>query len=881
MMAGRSRNPTRYIKVPILYPATLLVLSGLLLAGLPAVADVDPHRLGEDVRPLRQEVWLEINADREDYRGRTTLEIEITRPMAAFRMHAQDMELSSIRLEGEGFEGELLHRADQLGLVILSAPKVLAEGRYRLTIEFGNRFATNGVGLYRSVQGGQGYVFSQMQDVEARHSFPCFDEPGFKYPWQFTVRTPEEYLVVHNTPAVEESVSDGWRETVFAETKPLPSYLVALASGPFATVDIPELGVPARVILMPGQEPLARAAVELTGPILAELEDYFGESYPYEKLDFIAAPDFWYGAMENPGAVVFRDSLLLADPERPSVGQRRRLARVIAHELAHMWFGNLVTMAWWDDLWLNEAFADWLGTTVADRLFPSLGIVEQAYVSTFGPMRSDGRASAQPIRSHYGAGDDFTRNLALQYHKGKRVLAMFEHLLGREAFRDGLRAYIDANRWGSARADDLWRALAEETDSDIHRAIAGFIEQPGLPLLRIDPTPGGIRLSQRRYAPHGVELPEQHWEVPVGLRYSVDGTVHEARLLLGAEPLTLELPQGTLEWVAPNAAGKGYYHWWLPPGQLAALIEAPLEPLEQAEMLGNLAALLDAGELDGARYLESLRASGERAEGVVLDQLLARLEALIEPFGPQHNGAAFRRFLRATLGPAMERIGALPRPGEPEAAAAVRPRLLALLGIHARDAAVGAFAAELAQQYLEDPASLDPELATAALEVYVRRGDAELQEDMMRRAADAPDPVQRNVFLTAVASFHAEPLQQAALDYALSDALRPNEKWLQLWRAAGIPGRRDALLDWLFANYEAVTDGLTPIQKARIPAFADGCSIGRLARARQFFADPVRRVAGTEDQLERVADSVRQCAALQQREAERVSAWLSQGSDTG
>lgn len=854
-----------------------LALFALLHAGQSVAADYDPHRLGDDVRPLRQEVWLELDADRADYHGRTTIELRLERPMAAFRMHAQDIEIVSVELAGRDFEGKLLHRRDELGLVILSAPMVLGEGRYRLSIEFRNEFSAYGVGLYRVVQGGQGYIYSQMQAVEARKSFPCFDEPGFKYPWRFTVRAPEEYPVIHNTPAQSEQLADGWRETVFAETRPLPSYLIALASGPFASVEIPELSVPGRIVLLPGQEPLARLAAEMTGPILAALEEYFGEPYPYEKLDFIAAADFWYGAMENPGAVVFRDRLLLVDAERASIGQRRTLARIIGHELAHMWFGNAVTMAWWDELWLNESFADWLGTQIADQVFPSLGIAAQVYADSIEPMRGDGRSSALPIRSDYRAADDFTRNLGLKYAKGKRVLGMFERHLGAETFRKAVRAYIEAHRWGNANSEDLWRSLAAVTDSDVDRAIAGFIDQPGIPMLSIERMEGGLRLVQQRYATYAAELESQQWQVPVRLRYSIDGREQAVELLLGAHAAAVELPEGRLEWLVPNVEGSGYYHWKLEPELLAALARAPLGALETVDLLGNLGALLDAGMLEGDRYLEMLQAAGRDAEGVVLEQLIRRLEALRDPFGAEVNGTAFGDYLRTALMPALDRIGVLPRSGEPEEAAAVRPALLRLLGVDARDPTVVAFAAELTRQYLDDTSSLDPELAEAALRVHAVSGNAALQRELRERAESAASPVERNILLAAFASFHSPRRQQAALEYALGDALKPSERWTQLWRAASIPGRRDELLDWLFANYEQVTAGLPPETEARMPLFAGGCSINRLARARQFFADPARRVAGTEHQLERTGDAVRQCVALQQREGDRVSAWLAQG----
>ncbi len=268
---------------------------------------------------------------------------------------------------------------------------------------------------------------------------------------------------------------------VFKRTPPLPAYLLALASGPFEVTPIPGLSVPGRVITVAGQSRLAANAAQVVPPILAALEGWFGRPYPFEKLDLIAAPEFWPGAMENPGAIVFADSVLLLDPARATGHDRLRLASITAHEIAHQWFGDLVTMAWWDDLWLNESFADWLADKITDQVYPQWKQETAVRVDINGVMGEDARPSAAPIRRPIRSPDEVLENSGVVYEKGKAVLAMFEVFLGPETFRRGVNDYLREHAWGNATSRDLWSALGRAAGRDVGAAMTTFVDQPGLP----------------------------------------------------------------------------------------------------------------------------------------------------------------------------------------------------------------------------------------------------------------------------------------------------------------------------------------------------------------------------------------------------------------
>jgi aminopeptidase N len=389
-----------------------------------AAAAGDPYRLTSAVRPLAQQLTLRIDPARPDYSGKTTMDIEILRPTRLVRLHAEDMQIDSVTLgQGEETVGVTSRQAEH-GLLQLEAETELAPGRYTLAIGFTNDFNTDGVGIHRNELDGRHYIFSQFEAVDAREAFPCFDEPGFKIPWQLTISTPEDQLAITNTPEASAQTASGWTTTEFAATPPLPSYLIAVAVGPFETVPIPGMSVPGRVVVPEGRSALTKFAVETTPPLLAFLEEYFGEPYPFSKLDLIATVGAFSGAMEHPGAITYSDFFLLLDANA-SARQRQMLLRVTAHELAHQWFGNLVTMQWWDDLWLNESFADWMADKTVAAVYPDTDHGSAELRTLFRIMDADASPATEPIRRTFRATDNFEDGVFLAYFKGKAVLGMF------------------------------------------------------------------------------------------------------------------------------------------------------------------------------------------------------------------------------------------------------------------------------------------------------------------------------------------------------------------------------------------------------------------------------------------------------------------------
>src|SRR5262245_44236252 len=358
-----------------------------LLLAVPSLAGAGEHvRLGTDVVPTRQEVRLKLDPRIDTYGGTVRIELDVRKAGAPVRLHAEEMTITGASLDGV----EATHAAGPDNTIVVTPARPLPAGRAVLTLDFKNEYDRRAVGLYKMAQ-GDGYLYTQFEAIDARKAYPCFDEPGFKIPWQLTVDVPAGFDAVSNTPETPGPERDGWKEVRFAQTKPLPSYLVALVVGKLGFVPIEGMSVPGRVVTVRGQERLTAVAARMTPPLLKAAEGWFGQPYPYEKLDLIAVPEYWPGAMEHPGCITFADGILLLDEATATPSQRRLLARVNAHELAHMWFGDLVTMAWWDDLWLNESFADWMGDKLADQVHPELQVTLSEMHTTQDTMTADRR----------------------------------------------------------------------------------------------------------------------------------------------------------------------------------------------------------------------------------------------------------------------------------------------------------------------------------------------------------------------------------------------------------------------------------------------------------------------------------------------------------
>jgi alanyl aminopeptidase len=886
-------RPVRFrVPLPLILPllAAWLLAAALLApaggrAGEPAAPSGGaggPPRLGPtDAAPTFERVDLTLDSRQPDYKGTVQIDLRAIRPTTVLHFHAEDMKIATMVLRGPHGPVPLAWEVGRRGYVTATAPAPIQPGAYTLAIEFTQKFNTQAVGLYRLESGGEAYAFTQFESDDARRAFPCWDEPAFKIPFQVTVHVPEAHLAVSNSSPERVSRANGWKTVVFRKTRPLPSYLVAIATGPFESVEIKGMSVPGRVIAPKGETALTGVAAEMAPRLLPALERYFGRPYPYEKLDLIAVPEFWPGAMENPGAITFRDDALLLDSRLASVSIRRQLARFMAHEFAHQWFGDLVTMKWWDDLWLNESFAEWMGDKIADQVYPDLQVGLGTLGGREAAFGTDAKLATRAIRQPVTTETNLLQTAdELAYFKGQSVLGMFERWVGPDAFRRGVMAYLKKHEWGNAEAADLWNELSAASGKDVAGPLATFLDQGGVPIVTADLLPDGrVTLSQRRFLNAGVAAPQElHWKIPVALKYSDGKTTRAKTVLLEERSMTVTLDAARPPaWIHPNADEAGYYRWDVGPKMLQTLAEnAPLglDTRERIGFIDNAGGLIQAGILHGDAFLRILNRFSGDPDPEVVNAVIGHLDGVRFAVVTPDLVPAFFRYVRATLAPALKRYGLSRKPGEAEAVSLARPALLRQLADYGGDEVVLAYADSLAARYLAEPASVDPSLVGTALDLSALRGDQARFDAYRKRFETATNPADRSRFLEALGWFRDPKIVDQALDYILTGPLKPQDLFsipTSVGRSIQYEGRP---WTWLKEHYEAFSSRLPEAYRIYLPYFASGCSAQRLEEARAFFADPSHQAPGQEREFAKMAEGATDCVSLREREGAAVAAYL-------
>ncbi|MCC7374821.1 MAG: M1 family metallopeptidase [Verrucomicrobiales bacterium] len=840
-----------------------------------AAESTDPHRLDPGIRPITQFVHLWLNPTSESYTGMTRVEVQFSVATNRFRFHALSMELGATTLNGEPLT--LTPSTQPPGWITATANQVIPAGVHVFESRFTNDYNRNGVGLYKAVSDGRPYLFTQFEATDARQAFPCWDEPGFKIPWRITVTAPDGIRVIGNMPAAETTSREGTTTFEFGRTPPMPSYLVALALGPLDTLAMPDLAIPGRIVTAAGQTNLARMASVHIPPILSALERYFGIPYPYPKLDHLALPALPCGAMENAGAITYRDEMLLVDDGHATIEQKRLLPEVTAHEMAHQWFGNLVTLQWWDDLWLNEAFATWASFKIARQLYPDLHFELRGHQIISVARTTDTQPSVKPIRRNLGAADNVHEAVdVLTYFKGMAILSMAESWMGDEAFRSAVQSYFRSHAWGSTRADDLWKALSEFSDASLTETVRRYIEQPGIPELTFRRLPGNrLEVSQQRYKTLiGDKVADFLWQVPIVVTYGVGSDTRTARHLLTGTQQVFEIPDlDRAEWLYPNSNAAGYYLWNLSPELTSSLLDKGLIRLGSLERLGLLQSAnfaVSSGKtspVDALRLaLASARDPRSEIRSAVMRSLIRWREIL-----PVADQAAYAPLLRQTLRPMLDDIGFEPRNDDSSEVETLRSDLITHLGIIGEDPEVIAFCREAGKRQLENPQSVPAPIATATLTVATWLGDEAWSRQLRRAHEAANQPDVRIRFQTHLAAFRDPDLARDGMDYALTDAVPGTNVGLVI---AGRPELAATRLAWLEKNFDRVKAKVAADGFDEWPGILTGADLTVLERARKSFQNELRARPLAELRFREVTDATRLDLELGKRHAEAMRAFL-------
>jgi puromycin-sensitive aminopeptidase len=747
------------------------------------------YRLPTSVVPSRYDIRLAPDLEAATFSGEETVTVTVTEPVTDVWLNAAELTIQSVAARdaaGTVVQGSAALE-DAQERARLSFPSPLTPGEWRLTLAFRGVLNDKLHGFYRSTyKDGTGVTHTiaatQFEATDARRAFPCWDEPAFKAIYAVTLVVPERLVAVSNTAiASEEPAGDGRKVVRFADTIKMSTYLVAFVVGELeATPPVMVGATPLRVWAVPGKLGLAQFALDCGAFSLEFFEKYYGVPYPGDKVDLLAIPDFAAGAMENLGAITFRETALLVDQAAASHSELERVADVVAHELAHMWFGDLVTMAWWNGIWLNEAFATFLEMVAVDAWKREWERWVNFGVSRAAAMGVDGLLSSRPIEFPVREPKECEAMFdLLTYEKGASVLRMLEQYLGTEVFREGVRRYLREHQYGNAETTDLWKALGAASGQPIPEVMDGWIFRAGYPLVTVEPDGTGVKLSQRRFLYLGAEAADsdagEPWRIPISLRASVKGGWVDKRLLLDGPETRVALPAAA-DWALANAGGHGFYRVGYAPAMLKKLARsiAKVAPIERFNVVSDAFAMTLAGHLSATDYLDltgRFREEPDRNVWTVLAGSFASVNRVIV----DGTRPGLETFVRHRVGLAAARLGWEAEPGESELVRQLRGDLIRVLGTLGNDEETQAQARAFYARYLEDGAAVDPNILPAVIAIVAFVGGEAEYADFLQRFRTARTPQEEQRFLFALGAFREPALITQTLGRTLNGEVRSQD----------------------------------------------------------------------------------------------------------
>ena len=876
----------------LMLPVLALVSAGGAFA---AVATADPKppelRLPELARPVLMSVDLTLLPEQETFDGKVGIDLEILRATSILWLNAHDLEIekATLRVAGKDSPARVISGGDDF--VGFDFGREIPAGPANLIIAYrGKLDAVETEGLFRQKDGADWYVFSQFESTFARRAFPCFDEPSYRAVWKITLHVKAGQVAVSNAPAVAERPEPNEMKAVeFAPTKPISSYLVAVGVGPFTVVDAGTWGrskTPLRMIVAQGKGAKTGYAAEVTGPLLAALEEYFEIPYPFGKLDNLAIPQtVGFGAMENPGLITYVDRLILSDPAKRTLEQERAYAGTAAHENAHMWFGDLVTMKWWDDIWLNEGFATWMAGKIIAQWKPEWGGEDENAGRRSRAMGADSLASSEPVRRPIRNNGDIASAFdGISYSKGGALLSMFETWITPERFRKGVQRYLRKHAWGNATSDDFLAALAAEGAPEVARSFATFLDQPGVPVVSVAlACPGGkgkLTLAQRRYVPLGSSVPkEQIWQIPVTLRYGTDGEggkSETAKVLVDSTTKSTDLAFCP-DWVQANHGGFGYYVADYK-GELLAKLAAASTSLpiaEQMALVDDTGFLFASGDLSPQAALGVLPRFSGTSSRLVVDSALDLAHSIEDNLVNDSVRPHYERFLTRLVGDRARKLGFAPRAGESLDETLLRPRVQRAMGIGGADPATRAEARRLTEAWFNDPAAISEEMFGSVLAIAATWGDVALFDRLVAAAEKEQDRRKRRQILEALGRFRDRQAVEKGLALVLSGKFDIREAGTVLWTLSGDRATRPIVYEWVKKSFDPLAAAM-PEQSAAglVWTTAGFCDTAHRDEIDAFFRPRLQKLTGGENNLAKVMDILDICIGRREKQEAGVSAFL-------
>jgi aminopeptidase N len=787
-----------------------------------------PGKLPKEVAPTEYSVRIVPNIDKFIFAGAETVKLDVRAPVRELVLNALEIEIASASVDDKPIPKSALKIDGKNELLTIALSSELPVGSHTLSLNFTGKINQQGRGLYymRYQEQGTGAqkiaLGTQFEATDARRFFPCWDEPSFRARFQLTAVVPGNWLAVSNMPVESERTIDNGKEVRFAMTPLMASYLNVFVGGELDSIETKAAGTQIRVVATKGKAELGRYALESTAQILEYYNDYFGVAYPLPKLDQIAIPGGFGGAMENWGGITYFETGLLFDPKNSSATTRQRIYEVIAHETAHQWFGDLVTMAWWDNLWLNEGFASWMGTKCTARFNPQWEVwlqkniprdpTRRTGISKELAMEGDARSTTHPIQQRIAneaeansAFDDIT------YRKGQAFLLMLESFLGENVFRDGIRRYMAAHKYSNSTTADLWNALSEASGKPVGEIAAAWTEQPGFPVVKVKRNGENVSLTQERFTIHFPNAPAHQWKIP--LTYFVVGD-NKPRKLSGlmtgkTDKLSAIPPDRAFEL---NAGGAGNYRAEYDEKSWKLLLDAlpKLSVADRVNLLGDTWAFLQANRAPLSIYLdlvEKLPGGNELAER---DQIVNTFDFINRLLIGNPAREKFQAYARSILQPSFDQLGWKPKDGEPPRVAVLRGSLIAALG-DLDDPQIVAGCREQFQKYLVAPASLAPDLRAPIFWVVGHYADEGTWNKLHELGLKTTSIEEKQNYYDAMAAARDPKLTKKTLQISLTDELPTSRAVFLVGKVARYSEHPDIAWQFAKANMRALlakTDAL-------------------------------------------------------------------------
>jgi aminopeptidase N len=771
-----------------LLPAVLALMPALpARAEQPFSFDSAPGRLSKDVAPLAYTIAIVPNIANLTFTGTESVSLQIRSPTATIGFNSLNESLRDVRLDGKLVLAVATDDAQQLTTLILASPA--PAGMHTLTFAYSGRIETVPRGLfaqsYVRADGGHGLILStKMESTDARRMFPCWDEPAFRATYQLTVSVPAGWATISNMPIEQRRLHGSIATTSFMRSPKMPSYLLEFTAGEFSAITADTQGVRLGIWAVSGRQHEGESALADAQKILSDYNDYFGYPYPLPKLDSIAIPGGFAGAMENWGAITYNDQVLLVTPSS-TTGMRQTVFSVQAHEMAHQWNGDLVTMAWWDDIWLNESFASWMAAKETAHRNPDWHWWEGRDADKEDAMSADALVASHALQQHVT--DELLASAAfdpqITYRKGQAILRMFEAYVGAEAFRSGIRSYLRAHAFSNATTADLWDALSLASGKNIRAILSGWTEQAGYPLVTVESQCDAsgarmLRLSQRRFLLSGVDPNPSRWSIPLQIR---SGTVAEPQSVLLTQDGQAIAAGRCEEPLSVNADAIGYYRVRYDQSTLDGNTKAfdRLPDADRIALLDDEWALVESGDESLPAYLVFASAMGANLDTRAWEQIARALETVefAERGTPGH--VAFTDYARSIARPAFERLGWSKRAGETPDVQQLRRTLIADLGAwgdqQVIDEARRRFAA-----FVKDHAAIEPDDQALILSIVAQYCDPASFEQLHAVAKAAMDESELRRYYSALMAVRDSDLAEQAAGIALSSEIPPQAGSIRL-----------------------------------------------------------------------------------------------------